>query len=421
MSAGLPISKNIGVEIRNAMTSMATSIQSVATNVDMNNQQLQNINKQLTDTFKMQKQMLGNIHGELAAISSTMVTMKTLLEGLASVFVDITSTVGAQQGATGFAQFDPKDVFQGANDPLLNAMILLLEFTAQMLGQLELISENISDVVFFLIGTEFELIKLNQNQKKRLTLSSKKKDETEEGDEDPFSISGIFAGIFNKFIAFDAILKAFEPTLEIFTDLFTIFGDVMAATILPVLQPLNQALIGLMPMFVQMGQVLGGIVAEMLTAFIDVLVQLIPVIEPILEVVLAFMQVALIPLRIILAILSPLLGAMIPHLENFSNFMGGLSNFIIDVANAFIDFINAIDIFNWFPDLQKLEKIDLGTKQEELITLTTELVKLSQDEHDLLVKNLPKRPTGNFAKFIRPPIVSPVAGIVSGGERHIGE
>jgi len=150
---------------------------------------------------------------------------------------------------------------------------------------------------------------------------------------------GIFTTIMEKFGVFEAIMTALGPTIEIFSDLFSIFGEIMAATILPVLDPLNQALIGLMPLFM-------------------------PVVEPILEVLMALMQVGLIPMKILFQILEPILGLLLPHVQAFSDLLGGLANFIIDVANSFIDFINKMDVFNWFPDLQRLEKIDLADTTE---------------------------------------------------------
>ena len=371
MSAGLPISKNVGIEIRNAMTSMATSIQSVATNIDMNNQQLININNTLNNRVMKSLNHIAKIMTNLPGILSTLQSPLLLIAENTQAMRDaFTKIVGIGGSVNEFGQssaiFKPIETLTEATDPLLNAMILLLEFTAQILGTLEIISENMSDAVFFLIGTEFELIKLNQKQK-RLTLSSKKKEEEEESGAGIFAtifgVGGFFISFLEKMGVFQGIMDALSPTIEIVGGLIEALSAGITATLIPVLQPLNDALVNLMPLFQEVGIIIGGLIAEVLGAFIDILVQFMPIIEPLLEVFLSLLQVGLIPLKILLQLLSPIFDALLPHVETFSNFMGGLANFIIDVANAFIDFINKMDVFNWFPDLQRLEKIDLSGEE----------------------------------------------------------
>ncbi len=407
MSAGLPVSKNVGIEIRNAMTNMATSIQSVATNVIMNNQQLININGKLMDNINAIKQVTGSI----TLLQMPLLKIAENTQALRDAFTQIIGVGGAiNEAGTSSAIFKPSDVFQDANDPLLNAMILLLEFTAQMLGLLEIISENMSDVVFFLIGAEFELIKLNQKQK-RLVLSSKKKKEVEGvGGLDLFVAAGAgFIGIFTviaeKFGVFEAIMKAFEPTLEIIGALFSVFGDIIVATLIPVIQPLNDALIGLMPIFKSMGEMLGGTLAKIIGSFVGILMTLMPVVEPLLLLFVTLLDLALTPLAHVMGILEPLFRLLVPHIATFADFITdfavGLPNAIIDVANAIIDFINKIDIFNWFPDLQRLEKIDLGTKQDAVLDQGDKQL-TEQEKTNKLLAELISPDTGPITVFLSP-------------------
>ena len=118
----------------------------------------------------------------------------------------------------------------------------------------------------------------------------------------------------------------------------------------------------------------------------------------------ALMPVGLIPLKILFQILEPIMQLLIPHITAFANLMGGLANFIIDVANAFIDFINAIDVFNWFPDLQRLEKIDLSgeeAKNEEQRKADADKALKEQQQQNEYLRIIAEEIGGGNTRFIR--------------------
>lgn len=81
-------------------------------------------------------------------------------------------------------------------------------------------------------------------------------------------------------IAFEALkplFQAFEPIISIVNAMFTAFAGALTAELIPALQPLFTALIGMIPVFTELGGIVGGFIAAILVPLVGVLTTIIPI------------------------------------------------------------------------------------------------------------------------------------------------
>lgn len=81
-------------------------------------------------------------------------------------------------------------------------------------------------------------------------------------------------------IAFEALkplFQAFQPIISIVNAMFTAFAGALTAELIPALQPLFTALIGMIPVFAELGGIVGGFIAAILVPLVGVLTTIIPI------------------------------------------------------------------------------------------------------------------------------------------------
>jgi hypothetical protein len=117
--------------------------------------------------------------------------------------------------------------------------------------------------------------------------------------------------------ALGPLFQAFEPIMTIFNAMFTAFAGALTAELIPALQPLFAALIDLIPIFMELGQIVGQIFVLFLVPLIDYLLELIPIFMIVGEIVgQVLMEVLVVLMDIMMAILPPLTDIMIQLIES---------------------------------------------------------------------------------------------------------
>lgn len=108
------------------------------------------------------------------------------------------------------------------------------------------------------------------------------------------------------------IIKPFKPLLDVLGGLFQAFSGALSAALLPALKPLIELIIQALPFIMELGKAFGGILAEIIIAFLPVLKALMPIFQAIWPIILMLINIALIPLKVILKIIAPILEALSP-------------------------------------------------------------------------------------------------------------
>jgi hypothetical protein len=212
---------------------------------------------------------------------------------------------------------------------------------------------------------------------------------------------GIIMTIMDKLGIFDAIMKALEPTLDILSGLFELMGGIITAAIMPALEPLNEALISLQPVFITLGQVIGQHLGMAFALFGRVLASIMPVVLPLVEILAGLLQFGFLPLQLVMSALAPVLQLLVPLFNGLAWVLDWVAGGIMFVANGFIDFINSIDIFNWFPDLQRLEKVDMNDQTNTLSIIESNMAGQKDEQittNELLTILVDEAQGGSFMK-----------------------
>jgi len=134
------------------------------------------------------------------------------------------------------------------------------------------------------------------------------------------------------------LFQAFEPILTIVNAGFTAFAGAITAELVPALQPLFIALIGMIPIFMELGTIIGQVVVIVLVPLIDIFVLLLP---PIMALVLMLIQTE--GFTTILMITLGVLGGVLLLLVYPIGIVIGVIIVLTTVFNAIGGFIN--DVF----------------------------------------------------------------------------
>lgn len=135
-----------------------------------------------------------------------------------------------------------------------------------------------------------------------------------------------FAGMNIAMGGLNVVMQALEPIISIITPIFEIIGALfqamggaIASELLPVLQPLFEALISLMPVFVEIGTTIGALLAPILGTLIDIFISFMPIIQSVLGLLVPLIELAFVPLKLILDIISPLLEGLSPLFDTIAD------------------------------------------------------------------------------------------------------
>ena len=73
------------------------------------------------------------------------------------------------------------------------------------------------------------------------------------------------------------LFQAFQPILTIFNAMWTAFAGALTSELIPVLMPLFEDLIDMIPIFTELGGIVGQFIGALLVPFVDVLITIIPI------------------------------------------------------------------------------------------------------------------------------------------------
>ncbi|MFW9877503.1 MAG: hypothetical protein ACFFG0_30825 [Candidatus Thorarchaeota archaeon] len=133
------------------------------------------------------------------------------------------------------------------------------------------------------------------------------------------------SGVFTALELIEPILKPLEIILEIIGALFTQLAVAALPPILETLQPIFDLLVELSPLFIELGVLVGDIIATALEPLILIFMMFMPVIKAVLPIFIQIIRIGLIPLTIILQVLSAILTPLVPLFDALAKVMAPLT------------------------------------------------------------------------------------------------
>jgi len=154
----------------------------------------------------------------------------------------------------------------------------------------------------------------------------------------PGTIGAIGAGIESVMPFLESLaplFQAFEPILTIINAMFMAFAGAITAELVPALMPLFTAMVGMIPIFTELGSIVGQIIVMFLIPLINVFMAIIP---PIAAIVLQLVQTEGFTTALIVTL--GILGGVLVYLSYPIIVIVGLVTGLIVVFNFISDVIN---------------------------------------------------------------------------------
>lgn len=159
---------------------------------------------------------------------------------------------------------------------------------------------------------------------------------------------GNLAKVFTKFtktlkmapalFVLEQLMKLIEPLMillepiaiifDILSGLFSVLAGEILKSLVESLQPLFTMLISLMPVFAEIGKIIGELIATILKPLMGIFEALSPIISVIMKIIVELLKVALIPLKIIFEVIGAILEPFLPILKKLSPIFELLGNIL---------------------------------------------------------------------------------------------
>ena len=107
------------------------------------------------------------------------------------------------------------------------------------------------------------------------------------------------------------LFKPFQVILDLISALLKVMVGEALRPMFDALQPIYDAIIGLMPIFADLGATIGELIATLLIPLVDIFVALMPIIEVIIGVIIQLITMAIEPLKVIFDAIMPIIMTVI--------------------------------------------------------------------------------------------------------------